>query len=334
MKLRLNKQFFKRKHHREQQAGSSFANFSSRIQLGLTIFLAMFAAPTLIVSTFILKDILLFIANCSLTVAFLVNFGYRIWMQEISVAEIVLTLIALAAITALIVYLSPALAAASPLVILIFTNQLVASINAFFLFKNVFIPPIKKGLEYVAQYLGFDITSELNQAPKLDLEQDADIIYSLQERYGIESAETCQNHFNSVLKILQKYHNKYNDSTLGSIENAEKIKKIEGYISAILNEGKAFGALDFIRQKKLFKEKKLKRYQHALDTLKKDGDKSISNQAVINKYVREEKTHFFDISYTLFGKSEQALQTRGTELLEEEIHIQEQKIASLSAALK
>ena len=188
MYIKLNKKLFARRHDREKEIGDIFNKTSRGLTSIIPFIVTVFFTPALITTSLFSKEILLMLANLSLSLGYLSNFVYRLFQKQVSKAELLITLLTLAALITIAYILCPPAAALSFISALTFINQLAVVVNLFFLIKHVVVPPCKKFIENLAQYLGFNIAGRYFSKPPLTLDNDRYVIDQLlKNSYGHDS---------------------------------------------------------------------------------------------------------------------------------------------------
>ena len=214
MFLKLRNSLFSRNRTREKEIGAIFNKTSRGITNLMPVIIPIFFAPALVTTSLFSKEIILMLANISLSLGYVSNFAYRIYNNEVSKSELLITALIVAALIALSYFFYPTIIAYSFVNVLSVLNQMAAAVNLFFLVKDVIIPPCKRALEKVAQFLGVDITSGYYSKRPLTLEEDRYILDRLlTQAYGYDSfspkfQEKKIGSFNRLLNKLCDYINK------------------------------------------------------------------------------------------------------------------------------
>lgn len=174
MKVHLRKSAFAR--NKEREHNNNFfnkihKNLSSLTHIGFAILLA----PTIVISSFISQTFFLMIANIFLSMGFMFDFLHRIYHNEISYLEILLSIIAIALLFLLAFYLTPMIGGWTVLGTLCFINLFSSSITSFFLIRNLVIPPLLSLIRLTAKSLGFEI-KETYYSPLFTFEHDPTVI--------------------------------------------------------------------------------------------------------------------------------------------------------------
>lgn len=278
MFLRLNKLFFARNRIREKDFGDIFNKTSRGLTNIMPLIITIFFAPVIITTSLFSKEIILMLANLSLSLGYLANFGYRLHQKEVSKAELLITTLTLLALLTLAYFLFPPLASVSFISILCAVNQMAVTVNLFFLVKDLIVPPCKKFIENIAQWLGFDIATHYYSKPPLSLEKDRYIIDELLKKsynhdsYSPGFTQDELDRLNRLLIKLSHYIDKYDESVLGYIYNKDAIADLEQQIAQLIVQGNPDSSYTFIRKKIGFKTTKIHMLetaqQHVLTALK------------------------------------------------------------------
>lgn len=281
--MMLNKKYFSKNHDRETQVGDVFNKAASHLNSILSGVIAVFFTPTLIASSLMSKEIIIMLANIFLSLGCSVNFLYRLYQNEMSVAEFLVSFFSLTLlITATALVCGAAFTIIMPttsgsLVIinaLNFTNQLASAINVFFLFRDFFVPPCKKALEKVVAWFGVDIGGRYYHKPPLTLKKDRFVIdrllYSAYKHDSYSQSYTHEelDRLNRLLKKLCDYIEKYDEAFLGYFYNKSTIETIDKYIVQLTTQGASDSSYAFIKKKIRFKSTKLNLLKDAEEALK------------------------------------------------------------------
>ena len=330
MFLGIKRSKFARNRSREQEAGSFFNKTSTGLNSVFSLIVTIFFTPALITSSILSKEILIPFANIFLSLGYLSNFFYRLYKNEMSKAELIISTLTLAALIAGALILFPPAAALSALGIIQFVNQIAVVINIFFMIRHVVVPPMKHLMERVAQRLGFDIAGQYYSKPALTLKHDRYVIDRiLMKIYGHDSDSPQFNeqqliNLNKLLHKLTVYISKYDEALFGYIKNQNKIACFEKMIDELTVHGDSDSSYTLIKKKICFKSTKLQLLQKAEEKVKSGlGDATQEDKAL----------SFFYTS--LFHKKEhnkEVLQA-GLRDLQTEIKRQQAKITSLQECL-
>ena len=206
------------------------------------------------------------------------------------------------------------------------------AVNLFFLIKHVVVPPCKKIIENVAQYMGFNIAGRYYSKPPLTLTHDRYIIDQLLNKsYGHNShspdfkpAELAQ--FNKLLTKLSDYIDKYDESILGYIINKDTIVDLEKQIAQLTTRGNTDTSYAFIRRKIGFKTTKIDLLHEAQKTIK---------EALEDPYfdVTPALQFFKGVDSQELERDRIAVLSEGLECLQMEIDRQQVKISTLEECL-
>lgn len=331
--MKLKKSLFARNDAREKEFGHYFNKTSSGLSYIMALTVTVFFTPTLISTSLFSKETIVILANFSLSLGYLSNFAYRIYQNEVSKAELLVSVMTLAAfliiayVTCPPVAMLPIFASALGLI-----NQMATAVNLFFLIKHVIVPPCKKFIENFAQVLGFDIAGRYYSKPPLTLEQDRFIIdLLLRKTYKHDSNSSDFNEselicFNMLLLKLCEYIDKYDETILGYIKNKEDITELENQIAQLTTKGNADGGLSFINKKIGFKTTKINILQAAKDEVDRTLNDPLMDPAKALRFFRT-------IDSNQLKTNRQQLLQEGVQCLETEIVRQQDKITSLKNCL-
>lgn len=332
MFLRVNRTFFARNRIREKDFGDIFNKTSKGITNVMPLIITIFFAPVLITTSLFSKEIILILANLTLSLGYVGNFIYRLYQNEVSKAELLITVLTLAALLALAYILFPPLGSLSFISLLCAVNQVAVTVNLFFLIKDVFIPPCKKFIENIAQWLGFDIATHYYSKPPLTLEKDRYIVDQLLKKsydhdsYSPDFSPDELVRLNRILTKLSRYIDKYDESVLGYIYNRDAIADLEQQIAQLITQGNPDSSYTFIRKKIGFKTTKIQMLQEAeKNVLNILQDPSVDATSALQFFKGADNN---DIE-----KSREEVLQSGLECLQNEIQRQKTKIESLEACL-
>jgi hypothetical protein len=332
MYLTLNKAQFARNRDREKEFGDIFNKTSRGLTSIMPMIITMFFTPALITTSLYSKEIILILANLSLSLGYLTNFAYRIYKNQVSKTELFVTSISLVAFLTLAYFLCPPIASISFISALTAVNLMAVAINLFFLIKHVIVPPCKKLIENVALHLGFDITARYYSKPPLTLEHDRYVIDQLLKvTYKHDSWSPDFNpqeleSFNNLLAKLSHYIDKYDESLLGYINNKDAIADLEDQIAKLTTQGNPDSSYTFIRKKIGFKTSKI----HMLE----DAREKLNLELEAPDKAHSKALRFFKgISTLEFRHNPQQVIQEGLTCIEQEIQRQQNKIISLEACL-
>jgi hypothetical protein len=332
MFLRVNRAFFARNRIREKDFGDIFNKTSKGITNIMPLIITIFFAPVLITTSLFSKEIILILANLSLSLGYVGNFIYRLYQNEVSKAELLITVLSLAALLALAYVLFPPLGTLSFISFLCAVNQVAVTVNLFFLIKVVIIPPCKKFIENVAQWLGFDIATHYYSKPPLTLEKDRYIIDQLLKKsydhdsYSADFSQEELARLNRLLTKLSRYIDKYDESVLGYIYNRDAIADLEQQIAQLTTQGNPDSSYTFIQKKIGFKTTKIQMLQEA--------EKKVLTALEDTAFDATSTLQFFKgAEISEMEKSRDEVLHSGLECLQSEIQRQKSKIDSLEACL-
>lgn len=332
MELILNKAQFARNHDREKEFGDIFNKTSRGLNSIMPMIITMFFTPALITTSLYSKEIILILANLSLSLGYLTNFAYRIYKNQVSNSELFVTSISLTAFLVLAYFLCPPIATLSFISSLTAINLMAVAINLFFLIKHVIVPPCKKFIENIAQNLGFDISARYYSKPPLTLEHDRYILdHLLKATYKHDSYSPDFNpreleSFNNLLAKLSQYIDKYDESLLGYINNKDAIADLEDQIAKLTTQGNPDASYTFIHKKIGFKTTKI----HMLEEAQKQLTFELAGP---DKTPGKTLRFFKGVTNLDFQSNPQQMIQEGILCLEKEIQRQQDKISSLKACL-
>lgn len=328
----LNKEQFARNRDREKEIGDIFNKTSRGLNSLMPMIITMFFTPALITTTLFSKEIILILANLSLSLGYLSNFAYRIYKNQVSKAELVVSLISLAALLTLAYFVCPPIATLSLISALTAINLMAVAVNLFFLIKHVIVPPCKKFIENVALHLGFDISGRYYSKPALTLENDRYVLDQLlkatykHDSYSPDFNPKEIESFNNLLTKLSQYIDKYDESLLGYINNKDVIADLEDQIAKLTTQGNPDASYTFIRKKIGFKTTKI----HLLEEAKQ---KIMLELKSTNKEPSLAFRFFKGVSTLEFKEHREQILEEGVYCLQTEIERQQGKISSLEACL-
>lgn len=332
MPLKLQKSLFARNRSREKEFGDFFNKTSSGLSYIMALCITVFFTPALITTSLFSRGVIVVLANFSLSLGYLTNFTYRIYQNEVSKAELMVSSLTLVAFLIASYILFPPMAALSFISVLGFINQMAIAVNLFFLIKHVVVPPCKKFIENVAQSLGFNIAGRYYSKPPLTLENDRFIIDQLlintygHNSYSQEYDKKKLAGFNITLAKLSEYIDKYNESLLGYINNRDSIADLERQVVQLTTKGSSESSYAFIRKKIGFKTTKIQMLQAAKEVV----TTILENP---NQDATQALQFFSDIDINKVQTNRQQILSAGLECLEKEIQRQQYKIASLKDCL-
>jgi hypothetical protein len=213
-----------------------------------------------------------------------------------------------------------------------FINQMALAVNLFFLIKHVVVPPCKKLIENIAQYMGFNIAGRYFSKPPLTLEEDRYIIDQLlMKTYGYDSFSPKYNQqelirFNKLLTKLSEYIDKYDESILGYINNKDAITDLERQIAQLTTRGNIDSSYAFIQRKIGFKTTKIQMLEAAKETVSTALNNSQND-------LSQALSYFDAIDYEDLEENQKKVLSIGLECLQNEIQRQRTKIVSLQDCL-
>ena len=332
MRLKLNKSLFARNRDREKEFGDIFNKTSKGLSYIMTLSITIFFTPALIATSLFSKELIVILANLSLSLGYLSNFAYRIYHKEVSKSELFVSSLTIAGFLMVSYFLSPPMMTLSFINFLGFANQMATAVNLFFLIKHVIVPPCKKLIENIAQLLGFDISGRYYSKPPLTLEHDRYIIdLLLRKAYGYDSyspkfTEKQLVSFNKLLAKLSEYIDKYDESILGYINNKEDIADLEKQIAQLTIKGNPESSYTFIKKKIGFKTTKI----NMLNAAKESVSNALTNPLID---ATQALRFFDDVNLSQLKTKRQQLLGAGLNRLEKEILRQQNKKNSLEECL-
>lgn len=333
MPLRLNKNKFARNRVREREVGNIFnKTYISLINL-MPFIITFFFAPVLFTTSLFSKELFLMCANISLSLSYLSSFAYRFCRKEMSLSELIISLIILTALVALSIYFYPVMMLQGTYIaILGFLNQMATAVNLFFVVKHATVPPLMVALDYIAHFLNINVASRYYAKADLSIEEDRYVIdMLLRNLYHHDSFDTQFqveqiSHFNNLLNKLCFYINKYDTNFLGYLAKKEAITEIETNINQLTTQAAPESAYAFIKKKIDFKTTKIKLLKLAKHQL--DEEKNHSQPQVTGFLDYFENTHI----HTAQTDKIRFLHA-GSACLQDEINRQNEKILSLQQCL-
>lgn len=328
MPLKLKKSHFARNKDREKEFGDIFNKTSKGLSYILTLVITIFFTPAMITTTVFSKEMIVMLANISLSLGYLTSFAWRIYQGEISPAVLVLSALAVVAFLVAAWFLFPPISALSFVSLFGFVNQLAVGVNLYFLVKDVIIPPCIKLIENICQRMGFEIEGRYYSKPPLNLQEDRYVIdHLLRKSYGHDSSspkfkQEQLDHFNNLLTKLSKYIDKYDESLLGYINNRDAITDLEKQIAQLTTQGNAESSYTFIRKKIGFRTTKINMLKEAKETISKILETPDSDARCALNF-------FKGLNEFTLNKHRHKALTLGLKCLDKELHRQQEKIAEL-----
>ncbi|MCL9683215.1 hypothetical protein [Legionella maioricensis] len=294
--------------------------------------LTVFFTPAIITTSLFSKELIAMLANLSLSLGYLTNFAYKIYQKEISKSELMISSLTLVAFLIIAYTLCPPIAALSFFSALSFLNQLAVAVNLFFLMKHVVVPPCKKMIENIAQYMGFNIAGRYYSRPPLTLEHDRFILDQLllktygHDSFSAEFNETEIVSFNKLLLKLSEYIDKYDESIFGYINNKDAIADLEKQIAQLTTRATTDSSYAFIRRKIGFKTTKINLLQEAKETVSATLENPFSDAAAALRF-------FKGVDANELEQNRELVLSTGLQCLQNEIQRQQEKITSLQVCL-
>jgi|GEM_PF-3878457 len=262
--------------------------------------------------------------------AYLTDYLYRVYNNDIGTVELTLSVMMVIGLLTSAYLFMPAITLYSLTHLFHSVHILAITLNTFFLFRDVLIPPMKRATEYVLSYFGVDYQDTYIQESDFNFEMDDVAIDRLfmraynQNIDEIEAPEEKIKPFNRLIQTLVRYANRYNDSLLGNIHNSSKIKQMKSYIEQITEDGNDANAMSFIKKKIAFKTSKLRKLRNARNA--RNEIESITTQDDENT-IKHKLRFFNQRNQTInYGHRRMALDT-----IDREIQRQERKVSSLEA---
>lgn len=329
MALILRKKLFARNRWRENEAGSFFSRAAANLSSISPLIIAVFFTPALITTSLFSTEIFIPLANIFLSLGYLTNFFYRLYKKELSVTEIVLTILVIAALITLTSLLFPP-AGLTLLGVVNFVNQMAIAVNVFFVIKNVIVPPLKRLIEFIVKKAGFDIAGHYFYKRPFDEKVDLFALQRLLKKNGHKDLPESKKQFeidklNNLISKLSDYINKYDESFLGYIIKKNAILALEGSINQLTGAGDSDSSYAFIRKKISYKETKVELLQNALKIVTDVLNDSGKDPAPALAYFKSKG--FF---HTASSKDELI---EGIKCIDSEIARQQAKIDSLQGCL-
>lgn len=337
MTIQLNKKLFARSRHRQIAYGEFFNKASSSMSFFVNVIFTGIFAPVVVASSLFSKDIFLMLANMTLSLGYLVNFFYRLAAKEVSYSETIFTGLGLGIALAIALTYAPIALEWELLKILALTNTIATTFNAFFLVRNIIIPPCKKLFEHCCRFLGYEIAGSYFYRTPLTLKKDQFVLDRLlRDTYGQDSFETAPEMinerirpFNRLLIKLMDYVNKYSETLLGHFHRRDKIDDLHGAIEKLTVEGDAGGSFGFIRKKLHFKTTKMKLLQQARAEI---AERLASEDE--NRETYHHVYHYFKGYQHAATLEEMRAELRqGLNCIDAELHFQQHKIDRLRECL-
>lgn len=263
MAIQLNKAYFSRNKTRQKESYGFFNFTSDDLNFLLKLLITIFFTPVIISSSLLSKEFFLIIGNLSISLGYVSNFIFQIIIGDISGSEIAIssTALSIAVLQAYIIF--PPLATLSIINFILTANYVASTINAYFLIKNIIIPPIKHMIDTSLTWFGFNTGASYFNRSLFTFKQDQFVLDRLlRVHYGHDSYSNKykDDHikpFNNLLLKLMSYINKYERPFLGYVKNREEIITLEKQINDLTIQGNTVSAYTFIRKKIDFKKTKL-----------------------------------------------------------------------------
>lgn len=326
-KIELNRPSFARNRHREEEYDNIFSvTYKSLSVLSNILFLVLFP-PAIAISNLFSRDVFLSIMNIFLSIGYCAKFIHKIQYKEVSTLELVTSLLFLSASVAFAFYFTTAITFASVFDIIRVVNLIATGVNAFFLVRNLLVPPVEELVKYTLSSLGYEIhTSFFNKTP-LSLAIDRPVIDRLlQKFYKHNSFDDEFNPkqiipFNNMLSVLSHYINKYHAPFLGNLINQERITGLENAVSQLIINGNTDSSTAFIHKKIAFKTSKINLLKQSIKELQ-----PIQNSAQFN-------CQFFKYKPSIKEHSSEEINENCLALLGAELNRQKHKLALLEACI-
>ena len=262
--ITLKKEFYARDRYRDHDDDSFFKHVHKNISFLSNTGFVILLAPTVVISSLMSHTAILMVANAFLALGFIFNFAHRVYLQEASPFELLVSLIVIGLLVLLAFYLAQPTIELSLLSILGMINLVASGINSFFLIRHVLIPPLASMTEYSLRAMGFDVSIKFHKIHPLTIEQDKLVIDRLLNKlFKINSdspAYTAKHleSLNRIIDVISRYINKYQAPLFGSITNSDFIKKYEDGLSRFVKEGYSDTVMDLINRKISFKASKIR----------------------------------------------------------------------------
>lgn len=333
MALKLRRSYFSRDKEREEEYGSFFNKTSSGLTSLINILVALVFTPAIMATSVISKDMVLMIANISLSMGYIANFAYRFISREMSYSELFVTGTCLTLVLGLTIAFLPSVTVVNLINILNYANTIATALNGFFIIRNVLVPPIKKLSEGIAQYFGFEIGGNYFHRRPLSLSKDRFVIDRLfRKHYGHDSVESVDfeaelSPFNRLLNKLVSYINQDEEQVFGSILNADNITSNEKLINQLTIEGNDTNCISLLNRKIDFKLTKLSILREA----RQEVD-TISSQ-VATSDLKSKLRFFTSVPSNLIQCDKEQLRLDALACIDAEIENQVHKVADLKLCI-
>lgn len=292
MRLILKKSFYRRNRDRELENNNFFNKIHKNITSLTNVAFAIILAPTIVVSSLLSQATFLMIANIFLSLGVISSFFYRIYRQEMSLLEAIVSLLCMLALFFAAFYFIPIAPGLGLLGIIGLTNLFSSSINSFFLLKNIVVPPLQLLFANIMRIFGWNLKADMVYKKPLNLQTDRHVLDKLLRKdCGYDSSsqrfqDKDITHFNNSLNLMCEYINKYQRAFLGSINNFDNIKSLESAVNKLITDGNTDGSTGFINKKLNFKVTKIQILVKVYSELQKEqnNSNSINNNFDVKKY--------------------------------------------------
>ncbi len=285
-KLRLRK-FYARNKYRDNDDNSVFKTIYKNLSFFSNTGYLILLAPTVLISSLFTQAAFLMFANIFLALGFVFNFCHRMYLQEVSYFELLMTAAIIAGLILFAFYLTPIVPGTTLISILCFTNLFSSSINSFFLIRNIVIPPLASFTKWFLTQLGYPVSINYFDIHSLEIERDRVVIDRLMKKYyKYDTYDTAYKSddlkpFNQIIRLVCRYINKYQEPFLGYINHHDQIKKLEEAVSKLVKEGDAESSYTFIHKKISFKESKIKELKRITSLIKQTEIQDFTRQKMI-----------------------------------------------------
>ncbi|MDP3704992.1 MAG: hypothetical protein Q8R24_03680 [Legionellaceae bacterium] len=332
MKVKSKKPIFSRNRDREDESNGLFNKIHKNLSFLTNTVFVVILAPTIVISSFLSHTSFLMFANIFLALGFVFHFLHRIYLNEVSYSELLISLVVLALLCLVAFYFSPVITNWTFINTLCFINLFSTSIISFFLIRNVIVPPLQAVVQHISKSLGYESTTSFYYVKPLILVRDRSIADRLLKKfYHYDSFSKSYTDddlrpFNKIIEVLSKYVNKYQEPVLGYINNYDRIKELENGLSKLVMNGDTDSSLGFIKKKIDFKQTKMQAMLEVKDLLnqykKREEKPDINN---MNRF-------FYSLPDINEGNQDSTMDSC-LELLEVELARQQVKIDELSGCI-
>jgi hypothetical protein len=332
MNFSINKAHFKMR--KDKDLDSFFKKSNENLLFILPIIFGLILSPTIIVGSILSQTVFLIIANALLSIGFIIEFCGRIYRNEVSFTEFMLSLIVMTGLFLVAFYFLPGIPGFGVIGALCFINLLATSINSFFLIRNLIIPPVLELIKYfVLKVFGYEMKARIYNADRITEKEHRGVTNRLFTTFYKQESSASEvdisvdfeekiKPFNNTIEMLEHYVNKYQKPVLGYLNRYIEIQRLQSAATRLAEEGHTDAAFGFIKMKLPFKKQKMSELTRAKEKLQTEAQ-SLGNNL---------HTFFSPPLGMTIGNSPENIQ-QGIKLLEAEILRQSEKIAKLEACL-